>query len=78
MLFICHLCHNIKNANRYFIYARKSTDEENKRIMSISAQLSELREFARKENLSVVQEFTESRTAKESGGCFAKSDIIDH
>jgi len=33
----------------------------------ISAQLSELREFAKKENLNVVKEFTESRTAKETG-----------
>ena len=53
--------------NRYFIYARKSTDEETRQVMSIDAQLSELREFARKEKLKVVQEFTESRTAKETG-----------
>src|SRR3989339_1250042 len=53
--------------NKYFIYARKSTDEETRQVMSIDAQLSELREFAKKDNLNVIQEFTESRTAKETG-----------
>ncbi len=35
--------------------------------MSIEAQIQELRDFARQNNLFVVREFTESRTAKEPG-----------
>ena len=35
--------------------------------MSIEAQLFELREFARRENLEILQEFTESKSAKEPG-----------
>ena len=35
--------------------------------MSIDAQLVELREFAKQNNLFIVREFTESKTAKEPG-----------
>lgn len=51
----------------YFMYARKSSDAEERQALSIDAQLSELREFAAKESLSVVQEFIETRTAEEPG-----------
>jgi len=52
---------------KYFIYARKSTDEPDRQILSIEAQIEELREFARRENLEVVKVFVESQTAKEPG-----------
>jgi len=52
---------------RYFLYARKSTDEPDRQILSIEAQLAELREYAQKENLVIVKEFVESKTAKEPG-----------
>jgi len=50
---------------KFFLYARKSTDEPERQILSIEAQLFELREYARKENLNVVKEYIESKTAKE-------------
>ena len=50
---------------RYLLYARKSTDEEDRQVLSIEAQITELREFARKEGLTITAEFVESRTAKE-------------
>jgi len=52
---------------KYFLYARKSTDEEDRQVLSIEAQITELHEFARKENLEVVKEFIESKTAKAPG-----------
>jgi len=52
---------------RYFLYARKSTDEEDRQILSIEAQLTEVREYAQKEKLTVVNELIESRTAKAPG-----------
>ena len=54
-------------AHKYFLYARKSTEDDDRQVMSIEAQLFELREFARRENLEILQEFTESKSAKEPG-----------
>ena len=53
--------------NRYFLYARKSTEEEDRQMLSIESQINELREFAKKENLEITEEFTEAKTAKEPG-----------
>jgi site-specific DNA recombinase len=36
-------------------------------MLSIDAQLNELREYARKESLTIAREFVESMTAKEPG-----------
>jgi DNA invertase Pin-like site-specific DNA recombinase len=52
---------------RYIIYARKSTEDEDKQILSIEAQLAELREFAAKEKLEIVASLCEAKTAKEPG-----------
>ncbi len=52
---------------RYFLYARKSTDTEDKQVLSIEAQLSELRSLARKNDLDIAEEFVEKRSAKTPG-----------
>ena len=52
---------------KYFIYCRKSTDSEERQILSIEAQLAELREFAVKEKLEIVASLCEAQTAKEPG-----------
>nr|MBC8179867.1 recombinase family protein [candidate division KSB1 bacterium] len=52
---------------KYFLYARKSTDEEDRQVLSIEAQVTELHEFAQKENLVIAKEFIESKTAKAPG-----------
>jgi DNA invertase Pin-like site-specific DNA recombinase len=54
-------------ANEFFLYARKSTDTEEKQVLSIEAQLLELRQFAAKERLKIKQEFVEAMTAKPPG-----------
>lgn len=51
----------------YFLYARKSTDVEDKQVLSIDAQLSELRALARREGLEIAEEFIEKRSAKVPG-----------
>ena len=51
----------------YFLYARKSTEEEDRQILSIDAQLHELRAFAQREKLQIIEEFIEAKTAKEPG-----------
>jgi len=52
---------------KFFLYARKSTDVEDKQILSIESQLIELREFAKRERINVVQEFVEKKSAKTPG-----------
>ena len=53
--------------SKYFLYARKSTDETKRQLLSLDAQHRELRELAKRERLTFVQGFEESRTAKEPG-----------
>ena len=53
---------------RYIIYTRKSTEEDDRQVLSIEAQLVELKEFAAKEKLEIVgPTFVETKTAKEPG-----------
>ena len=52
---------------RYFLYARKSTDVEDKQVLSIEAQLAELRLLAKREGLHIVEEFVEKKSAKQPG-----------
>jgi site-specific DNA recombinase len=54
-------------AIRYFIYARKSTDVEDKQARSIDAQLSELHDFAIRNTISVVEVIVERESAKTPG-----------
>src|SRR3989344_8878732 len=52
---------------KYFLYARKSTDVEDKQILSIEAQLAELQALAKREQLNVVEVFVEKQSAKMPG-----------
>ncbi len=53
--------------NRYILYARKSTDVEDKQVLSIEAQLAELRKFAKDNGLLVVDTIIEKKSAKMPG-----------
>jgi DNA invertase Pin-like site-specific DNA recombinase len=52
---------------KYFIYCRKSSEDEDRQMLSIDAQLSELNSIASKNETVVVGTFTESKSAKEPG-----------
>ena len=52
---------------RYFIYCRKSSESEDRQVLSIESQTNELKKHARRLNLKVVDIFTESRSAKAPG-----------
>ena len=55
------------NNNKFFLYARKSTDVEDKQVRSIDDQIAELRAFAKQEDLNVVEVFIEKQSAKIPG-----------
>lgn len=52
---------------RYFAYCRKSTEEEDRQVLSIESQTQELRRHAEKENLHVVEFLQEAKSAKMPG-----------
>jgi DNA invertase Pin-like site-specific DNA recombinase len=51
----------------YFLYVRKSTDTEDKQVLSIQSQLNEVREYAQRQGVNIVREFQEARSAKVPG-----------
>ena len=55
------------NEQKFFLYARKSTDVEDKQVLSIEAQISELRVFAKNEGLNIIEELIEKQSAKIPG-----------
>lgn len=40
---------------KYIAYCRKSTDEKEKQVLSIEQQKEELKQFAQRENLEIVE-----------------------
>ncbi len=58
---------NNNSSQKFFLYCRKSTDVEDKQVLSIEAQIAELRAFAKQNNLNIVETFIEKQTAKIPG-----------
>src|SRR3989338_286360 len=52
---------------KYIAYCRKSTDEKEKQILSIEQQIYELKEFASREKLDIVDFLVEKQSAKITG-----------
>jgi len=52
---------------KYCLYARKSSESDERQAMSIDSQLSEMRAMADNKGLNIVCELQESHSAKESG-----------
>ncbi|KKR91821.1 MAG: Recombinase, partial [Candidatus Falkowbacteria bacterium GW2011_GWA2_41_14] len=64
---VVHFFFKRNSMTKYFIYCRKSSEDEERQVLSIEAQLTELRDFAKQQNLFVAREYYESKTAKEPG-----------
>jgi len=52
---------------KFCLYARKSTESEEKQILSIDSQIKEMTQIAEREKLNIVEIRRESHSAKESG-----------
>lgn len=52
---------------KYCLYTRKSSESDERQIMSIDSQLSEMKAIAEREGLNIVKVLKESHSAKESG-----------
>ncbi len=57
----------IQQPTKFYLYIRKSTDEEDRQVLSLEAQLDECKELAEHENLEIVGTFVEKKTAKVPG-----------
>ena len=52
---------------KYCLYARKSTESDERQALSIDSQVKEMLQIAEKENLEIVEIRRESKSAKDSG-----------
>lgn len=52
---------------KFVIYARKSTESEDRQALSIQSQIFEMQEIAKRENLKIVEILQESKSAKQPG-----------
>lgn len=53
--------------NKFILYARKSSESEDRQVLSIESQIEELKAIAEREGLEIVAVLQESRSAKELG-----------
>lgn len=53
--------------DRYFSYCRKSTDDEDHQVLSIESQRQEVKRYAERENLQIIEGREEARSAKSPG-----------
>jgi site-specific DNA recombinase len=67
---------NIKKDIKYFLYARKSSENEDRQIQSIDDQINRLKEFADSFNLNILKIFEESKSAKNPGDRPVFEDMI--
>ena len=62
---------------KYCLYARKSTESEERQVLSIDSQISEMLQLADKEGLEIVCMKRESHSAKETGQRPVFNEIVE-
>ncbi len=62
---------------KYCLYARKSTEQEDKQVLSIDSQIKEMEKMALAENLEIVVMKKESHSAKEAGQRPVFNEIVE-
>ncbi len=62
---------------KYCLYARKSTESEERQILSIDSQIKEMLQLAEREGLEVVTMKRESHSAKETGQRPVFNEIVE-
>src|ERR1700748_3669509 len=62
---------------KYCLYARKSTESEERQVLSIDSQIKEMLQLAEREGLEVVAMKRESHSAKETGQRPVFNEIIE-
>ena len=62
---------------RYCLYARKSTESEERQVLSIDSQIKEMLQLAEREGLEIVAMKRESHSAKETGQRPVFNEIVE-
>ncbi len=62
---------------RYCLYARKSTESEERQVLSIDSQIKEMLQLAEREGLEIVAMKRESHSAKEAGQRAVFNEIVE-
>ena len=62
---------------KYCLYARKSTESEERQVLSIDSQISEMLKLAEREGLEIVSMKRESHSAKETGQRPIFNEIVE-
>src|SRR3989338_2785350 len=62
---------------KYVLYSRKSTESEERQVLSIDSQIKEMVQLAEREGLEIVEIKRESHSAKETGQRPIFNEIID-
>lgn len=62
---------------KYCLYARKSTESEERQVLSIDSQIKEMLQLAERENLEIVCMKRESHSAKETGQRPVFNEIVE-
>jgi len=63
---------------KYVLYARKSSESDERQAMSIEGQLMEMKEKAKREKINIVEIVTESHSAKETAKRHKFNYVLDN
>src|SRR4051812_22426594 len=53
--------------NRFFVYARKSSEDDNRQVLSLPSQSEVLDSVAKRNDCEILEVLTEARSAKQPG-----------